>query len=232
MEIRELLVVERNVFITISILLLIIYTVMRNVIPRIFKTNYNIANLFIFRVKEEIGLTLKLMSKGQLILFAVHALTLSFLLLFLGNHLLDQHSVLFKLVSIRDFWSGLFIWLIISLGIYLATFIKLTFLFLISWLFNLGSGYQRQFSDFFTTSSIFVLLTSFALSLLIYGQVFSSFGLSQIIGQIVIMFFFYRTVLIYFKLLQTSNHGKLYIFSYICTTELIPLFIGIKYLMK
>jgi Domain of unknown function (DUF4271) len=232
LEAHELLVVERNVFITISILLLLIYAVMRNAFPRIFGMTYHFTNLFGFRVKEEIGLSLKLLSKGQSFMSAIYALTLSFLLLYIGSYLLTNHSVLFNLISIKSYWNGLLIWLLVSLGIYLTVLLKMAFLILMSWLFNLTNGYKRQFSDFFTTSSVFFLIASIALSVLLYGQVISGTDLSRVLAEIVIVFFLYRTVLIYIKLLQTSSHSKLYIFSYICTTEIIPLFIGINYLMK
>ena len=183
-------------------------------------------------MREEIGLSLKLLSKGQLFLSAIYALTFSFLLLYMGSHLLNPESSLFEWMSIKSFWGGLLIWLIISIVIYLSTFIKLIFFLMMSWLFNLGTGYKRQFTDFFSTSSIFFLLAATVLSILVYAQIISGFNISLILGQLVVVFFLYRTILIYFKLLQVSEHSKLYIFSYICTTELIPLFIGIKYLMK
>ena len=193
---------------------------------------YHFVNLIGFRVKEEIGLSLKLLSKGQMFMSAIYALTLSFLLLYLGSYLLDDESVLFNLISIKSYWNGLLVWLLISLGIYLTILIKLVFLLMMSWLFNLRNGYKRQFSDFFTTSSVFFLMASIALSILLYAQIISGTNLSRTLAEIVIVFFLYRTVLIYIKLLQTSSNSKLYIFSYICTTELIPLFIGINYLMK
>ena len=193
---------------------------------------YHFVNLFGFRVKEEIGLSLKLISKGQLFMSAVYALTLSFLLLYLGSYLLEVESVLFNLISIKSYWNGLLVWLLISFGIYLTILIKMAFLLLMSWLFNLRNGYKRQFSDFFTTSSAFFLMASIALSILLYAQIISGTNLSRVLAEIVMVFFLYRTVLIYIKLLQISSFSKLYIFSYICTTELIPLFIGINYLMK
>lgn len=205
---------------------------MRNAFPRIFGMTYHFVNLIGFRVKEEIGLSLKLLSKGQMFMSAIYALTLSFLLLYLGSYLLDDESVLFNLISIKSYWNGLLVWLLISLGIYLTILIKLVFLLMMSWLFNLRNGYKRQFSDFFTTSSVFFLMASIALSILLYAQIISGTNLSRILAEIVIVFFLYRTVLIYIKLLQTSSNSKLYIFSYICTTELIPLFVGINYLMK
>jgi len=232
LEAHELLVVERNVFITISILLLLIYAVMRNAFPRVFGMTYHLINLFGFRVKEEIGVSLKLLSKGQMFMSAIYALTLSFLLLYLGSYLLDVESVMYDLISIKSYWNGLLVWILISFAVYLSILVKLVFLLFMSWLFNLSSGYKRQFSDFFTTSSVFFLMASIALSILLYGQVISGSNLSEVLAKIVILFFIYRTVLIYVKLLQTASYSKLYIFSYICTTELIPLFIGINYLMK
>jgi len=232
LETQELLVIERNVFITISILLLLIYTVMRNAFPRIFGTTFNVSSLFVFRVKEEIGLSLKFLSKGQFFLTAIYALTLSFLLLYLGIHLIDEETILFNLIAIKSYWGGLLTWLMVSLGVYFSTFIKLIFLFSISWLFNLNGGYKRQFSDFFITSSVFLLLISTALLFLLYAQVFSGVEVARFLAPLVGVFLIYRAILIYFKLFSTLGFSKLYIFSYICTTELIPLFVGIKYLMK
>ncbi|MCO4815359.1 MAG: DUF4271 domain-containing protein [Flavobacteriales bacterium] len=205
---------------------------MRNAFPRVFGMTYHIANLFGFRVKEEIGLSLKLLSKGQLFMSAIYALTVGFLLLYLGTYLLEDGSVLTELIIINNYWNGLLIWLLISSGIYLTILIKQAFLLLMSRMFNLSNGYKRQFTDFFTTSSVFFLMASIVLSVLLYAQVISGNSLSLLLAEIVIVFFLYRTVLIYIKLAQTSSYSKLYIFSYICSTELIPLFIGIHYLMK
>ena len=232
MEVQALFIVERNVFIAISVLLLLMYTIIRNVFPKVFGINFDFSKLYTFRVREEIGYSLKPFSKGQLFISGVYSVTLGFLILFFGRNVLPADSSIYVMFGFDEFWLGLVQWLGLSSIVYLFTFLKLGFLFLFSRLFNLGYGYQRQFADFFSSSSVFFLLLSFLVSIALYSQLVSVDDLVFLTARIAVFFLFYRTTLIYFKLLQTVSYSKLYIFSYICTTELIPLAIGLKYLIR
>ncbi len=212
--------------------MLLIYALMSSFFPKILRVNFDFSKLFIFRVREEIGYSLKPFSKAQLLISGVYAMTLAFLILFLGKQLASAESGIVSILNFENYWSGLLQWLMISVGMFLLIYLKLIFLYLFSTLFHIGSGYQRQFADLFTTSSIFFLIASVVLSTSLYGQFFPSASLATVMGQIVIVFLFYQTILVYFKLLQVTEYSKLYIFSYICTTELIPLFIGLRYLIR
>ncbi len=227
----ESIALERNVLITVSILLLVLYGTIKVLFPKAFGINFDFSKLVVFRLREEFGNTLKPFSQGQLLLSGVYALTLGYVLLFLGRNLIQTDSVLTVLFEINGFWMGILKWLLLSFSAFLLIFLKFGFLYLVGWLFNLGGGIYRQFTDFFNSSSVFLLAISFLLSLVLYSQQIDFVTMANLVMPMLVFFLFYRTILIYFKLLQVSGYSKLYIFSYICTTELIPLFIGLKYLI-
>lgn len=219
---------HRDLYIVISLLLLCVFAISRVVFPKLFAESLSFDKLFGFRLKEDLGATIRPFSTEHIYFTALYSFNLSFVVMIVANQLLPQMTAL-ALIQVNGFGQGLLLWLILGIVTNLIVYMKYMLLLLAGWLFHARPMVSRHFTDFINASSLFYIIIAISLSVSTY----STFIVGEIFGEImlalILFFLFYRTFLLYIKLLQLSPYSKLYIFSYICTTELIPILIGLKF---
>ena len=221
---------QRDLFIVVSILLLCLFAISRVAFPKLFLETVALDKLFGFRVKEDLGSNIRPFSTEHIFFTGLFAINLAFVALFLVNYQfndLDQTALL----KVNNVGQGLLLWLILGVAINLIVYLKYLFIRVLGFLFAMKAEVNRHFTDYINASSLFYLLVSVAVALSTYATFKTSLWLLQVLSAIILIFLFYRTLLLYIKLLQVSPYSKLYIFSYICSTELIPLLIGLKFLV-
>ena len=76
-------------------------------------------------------------------------------------------------------------------------------------------------------SLVFVVLT-----FIVINQFYLVQAALQRILTMVIIFNIVRFVILYFKFRRTVPMKSLHLFSYLCTTELIPIILGMKFFLK
>ena len=222
-------VAQRDLFIVISLILVCVFAVSKAVFPKLFVESLSFSRLFGFRVKEDLGSNIRPFSTEHIYFTALFGFNLAFAVLFILNQpYLQNHALTF--LHIDGFGQGILLWLLLGIGINLLIYLKYLLIAVIGWLFHARQLVNRHFTDYINTSSLFYILVSTVLSLVIYATFIVSVSFSQGVVLVVFFFLFYRSLLLYVKLLQLSAYSKLYIFSYICTTELIPVLIGLKFL--
>ncbi len=115
----------------------------------------------------------------------------------------------------------------IFLGLFL---LRLLNIYLISGVFGLRGFGNYQFTEYIRIS---FLITFYFAAAVYLADVIFVFKLSA--GHPVFYFFFFlmiilRTIIIFIKLITYTSHRNLYLFLYLCISEIIPLLIGIKVL--
>lgn len=219
----------RDLYIVISIILLCVFAISRVTFPKLFAESISLSKLFGFRVKEDLGATIRPFSTEHIYFTALFSFNLSFVVIFMANQFLSHIDAL-QLLQVRGFGVGLLMWLISGIVINLVVYAKYALINMAGWLFHTRPLVSRHFTDYVNASSLFYIIVTVCLSISTYSTFLVDTVFSQIVLTMVLLFIFYRTFLLYIKLLQLSPYSKLYIFSYICTTELIPLLIGLKFL--
>ena len=184
--------------------------------------------LFGFRLKEDLGSSIRPFSTEHIYFTALHAFNLSFVFFFLVNGFTYRYDHLGWL-QFNSFGQGMFYWLLGGLALNLLIYFKYGVIAVISWLFNARMLTSRHFIDLINASAIFFIFVALVLAMGSYMAFVPGEGLRKILLFAILIFFFYRTMLLYIRLLQLSPYSKLYIFSYICSTELIPLLVGLKF---
>ena len=222
-------VLHRDLFIVLSMLLLVIYAVSRVIFPKLFAESITLEKLFGFRLKEDLGSSIRPFSTEHIYFTALYSFNLSFVILFLINGFNSDLGE-FPWLKIDAFWQGLFYWVLGGVVVNLLIYLKYLLIAILSWLFNATVLTSRHFIDMVNASSLFFIFVTLALAISSYRIFLPGQNLQIVIIASVLIFFFYRSMLLYIRLIQLSPYSKLYIFSYICSTELIPLFIGVKFL--
>lgn len=222
---------NRDLYIILSVILLCVFTISKIIFPKLFAESITWDKLFGFRIKEDLGSSIRPFSTEHIYFTALFSFNLSFVLLFTVNALTTE-QVAFDLLKVLGVGQGILVWIVLGLILNLAIYLKYVLLFMIGWLFHMRQTVGRHFTDYINASALFYLLVALSVTLSAYSTFIASELFLQTILISIVVFIFYRTVLLYIKLMQLSPYSKLFIFSYICTTELIPVLIGLYFVIK
>lgn len=221
----------RDIAIAISIILLATYAASRLVFPKMFSAVYDFSKLLNFKLKDEFGSNIRLLSTESLYFTIILSASASFVVMILvfGLNQFDRLGA-FEWLLPENFGMGLLIWLGMTAAFQLTFLMKFLFIWLIGGLFNLPVSTSRHFQEVQNLNNCYVLAVTIICGLMIY----SSYGFSETLIDAVlwatVIYLLYRLLNIYIKLEQLKLYSKLYIFSYLCSTEIIPAIVGIKLL--
>lgn len=221
-------VANRDLFIILSMILLCVFAVSRVAFPKLFAESLSPDKLFGFRLKEDLGSSLRPFSTEHIYFTGLYSLALSFVALFLVNQL--QREIPVDWLQVRNIPNGLLVWLVLGIALNLVVYLKYLLILLLSSLFNTRGFVSRHFIDFINASLFYYVISAIVIALGVYASFIPGVLFINTLKVSLLIFLFYRCLLLYIRLMQLSNYSKLYIFSYICSTELIPLIIGLKFL--
>ena len=219
-----------NFFIIGVLLLLAVMAVLRNVFPKVFVSYYDITRAAALRVRDEANFTMKLSGRGHLAFLVFYSLLFGFLLMVLLQTAGEIETV-FSFLKVSGFGTYLYAWFLLSVVVFFFQVFKYWLLKIVAGIFNVPDFAGIHFFDFLRLSQIFYTLV-FVLVLLLFLGADAYVGTgSVILIRVVAVFALIRLLLIFFKLLHLSSFRKTYLFSYLCTTEILPLLIGLKFLI-
>ncbi len=218
--------IERNVFLVIVLLLTVFLSILINTNQKAFADFYSIDLLLVGRIKDESIFKSKLFSQENLLIYLFHSALLSFLLLVLihfSNGIIDRDLLLLN--------SKFFSWFLNSfliLGFFIAKYLFVRYLGI---LFDLGQAANYYFYEFMRISMFFFLLIFILISLCIISFPSLADGLINVCIYAIIIFLVFRFIILFNRIGSMASFKKFHLFSYLCTTESIPIIIGIKYLI-
>lgn len=220
-----------NDFFIVGVLtLLAILAILRNLFPKIFSSYYNINRATALRVRDEPNFSMKLSGRGHVPFIVFYSLLFGFLIMVLLQQAEEVVSV-FDFLSFDAFGNYIYAWLLLGIVVFFFQLFKYWLLLLIAKVFNIAEFAYIHFFDFLRLSQIFYTFV-FALVVLVFlgAESYIDAG-AVLLLRVVAVFAVIRVVLIFFKLLRLSQFRKAYLFSYLCTTEILPLLIGLKFLI-
>jgi hypothetical protein len=126
----------------------------------------------------------------------------------------------------------LFGWLLAFAITLIALLLKYILIFIVSSLFDVASSINFYFIEYLRMTTLFYSIVFVILSFTVVNYFF---GLQQVSGglaPVVIGFYLVRFGVIFFKFQRNLPIKNLHLFSYLCSTELIPIIIGLKFFLK
>lgn len=229
--------IDRNAplknFIIISLLLIMaLYAFLWNYHPKAFKSYYNAAAMFSFSFKEDTVLISRPLSNISLLFIYNHSLLLSFLYIVIqkgSGRLLLNDPVLQAASSFGDL-MGYFFGL--SVLIFLLNIGKYLFIYTLGSLFNLSQVIYIHFYEYLLLSRFFYNIVAILVFILVVSAPQTLPFLYGTVVLLIIAFSIIRLLIINFALNRQTSVKTLYLFSYLCATELIPILIGFKILVQ
>lgn len=215
----------RDAFTVIAVLLLCVYAVSKTVFPKVFSEIISANRLFGFRVREDLGTNLRPFSSEHLYFTALSSLTFSFIVLYLlnGLPLINKLPVFLK---VDVFGWAMLQWLGLAVLINVSVYLKFLLIACFGLLFDLRPIISRHFIDMVNASIFFFLVLLVFLVAINFSAFVPPKHLLNIVLILLVIFYYYRSLLLYVRMLNDRAHSKLYIFSYLCATELMPFTIG------
>ena len=216
-------------FLMASVLILILYTILRNLYPRMAIDFFSISRTVSSRNLDEVIFKLRYMEKYNLWIVSLHALVFSFLLLSMG-HLTDVLFIPF--LDVPDSLPGSFAkWLMVAV---ILAFLITSQNVLLS-IFNGVFGFDFRSIHFYNHIRYSAIIGGiFLIVIFIFYQGFKieSGGFYTTLVYIITGLLILRLFFVFQKLMSSRSNTILHLFSYLCATELIPLVIVIKVLFR
>ncbi|GAB3763737.1 DUF4271 domain-containing protein [Spirosoma pomorum] len=197
---------------------------------RAFQRFYSIRDLLSLRAQEESFLINRPLS-GTNILFTLNfGFVIAYLALFVQHQGVDILSSQLVLPGQPRFWwlSSEFIGL--GLGAFLVMMGKYVALEVVGGLYKLHETVATHFFKVLQSSLIFFTFLTLLLAVIAYNTPATTWSQNVLLLPL-IGFYLLRLTLLYLVIRVMEPIKNLYLFSYLCIVELIPLIIGLRYVL-
>lgn len=214
----------------LKIIILLVFTffvVLHTLLPTELLDFYNLSNLFTFRYTETLLTKYRSLTKTHTIVILYQATMLASIMIValyyynnpLGNRLIMSLNPVFR-------------WLVIFVITTIFIFLKYILIAIVSHLFGISERINFYFLEYLRMAMIFYSIIFVIISYTIINHFHSLHSLLTSLILIVIIFNFLRLIVIYFKFRRLIPIKNLHLFSYLCSTELIPIIIGLNFFVK
>ncbi len=219
-------------FFTVGILiLLILYSLLINQYPRIFGNLYNLSRVFSFKVRDD-NSKVRLINEAHIMFLAQHCFLLGFLLIILfSTSGLIQIDIPFIDLQPDTFWGYMILWGQMALLVLAAIWCKYVIVMLFGILFKFRQLRFAYMLDYMRMSLIYSAFL-FALLIVIFAGIgYYNESYFNLLIYLFILLASIRVIILYFRLFRSASFRNIYLFSYICVAEVIPLLISIELLV-
>ena len=187
----------------------------------------SLQTLVTFRYTETALFKYRSLTKTQTLVIAFFAAMLASILIVFLNYFDNplKNSFLLK-------FNPLIGWFFLFLAVLLLIFLKFILISIISLMFKIGEKINFYLIEYLRMSMIFYSVIFVILSYTVINHFYYVEDLLQSLIGIVIAFNLLRLFILFFKFRRTVSIKSLHLFSYLCTTELIPIVLGFKFFLK
>jgi len=226
--ISQRIIDSKTDFLKIIILLIVaFFVVLYTLFPSDLIEFLNFQTIVTFRYTETAFIKYRTLTKTQSLVIVYQATLLAGILIIYLNYYNNPFGETF-FMRINPILG----WLILFGLVLLFIFLKFILINIISVLFKVSDRINFYFIEFLRMAMFFYSIIFIVLCYIVINRfyVLSSFLESLIYA--VIVFNIIRFIFIYFKFRRTVSLKSLHLFSYLCTTELIPIVLGLKFFLK
>lgn len=213
-------------FVVSFFLILAYFAVAYQRFPDFFKEFFSLSTMFSLRIKKEENLlSSRPINPINLFFLIGYSLMISWLLML---SIYYYYNTLLEMSINRNFLYYASFWLLIALCILILLHLKFFSIWMLSQLFDLGKFRNSHFIDFIGMSMIFFGIVFLLSGSTLLGWRYALNDVLAVLLNSTMLFLLLRVLILFFKSLSVSNFQKLHLFSYLCTSELVPALILIK----
>lgn len=213
-------------FVVAILLVTAFYAFLINRYPKGNKDFFNFSKAFSLTLKEEKVLTQRNMSAANILFFCLYGMIIA-LVIMLFWKIIGGIPEIFEFISLSTFNSCLFGWLALSAMAFCVVELKYLLIRVLSSLFNADKIAQIHFFDFIRIGLIFISAILTAASAFYLSSI-DRYMVFTILLYLFVFLLGVRILILFFKLIGDGSFRKIHLISYLCTTEILPLLIGIR----
>ncbi len=224
----RLLSAKENFFVLGLVFILMLYATLINYYPKTFRNIFNLPRILALRSREE-DLRVRLISEPHTLFLIQHCLVVAFLFIVLVPDV-DQwlSSNWFTLSGVGSY---LWLWLLLSLIVLITIWAKYLIVVLFGSLFKLKQLTYLHMFDFMRLSMMFWGIVFLLATCTHYNFTVDEQTYVRVLTYLFMAFALARILILYLRLFRNSTLKNMYLFSYICTAEIIPLSVGLELLI-
>lgn len=207
---------------------LIVTSFLSNNYARVYAKFYSLRDVLSTKVKEDLFMIGKSLDRPNLLFVILLSLVVGYLVLLIQSSGLKLIENTYVFQSGNSFGVYIINFFKVSLLAFIVFVLKFFYLNLVSKLFNLA-----KITDLHYFKAIQCSLFFFSLCLLVTIVMHNLYiplpdNLKNVLFLGLTIFFLWRGILIYFTINRESNVKFLYLFSYLCIAEALPVILGLR----
>jgi len=214
----------------LKVIILIIFTffvIVHSLFPTELLDFYSLSSLVTFRFTDTYLTKFRNITKIQTLVIVFQAAMLSGVMIISLHYYNNPLGDSFIMAS-NPLWG----WLVVFAITLTLIFLKYALISIMSHLFGMTDRINFYFIEYLRMAMIFYTAIFIALSYVVINHFYSLSSILNTVIIIVIVFNFVRLIIIYFKFHGNMSIKNLHLFSYLCSTELIPIVIGLNFFIK
>ncbi|WP_337042568.1 DUF4271 domain-containing protein [Emticicia sp. 17c] len=219
----------RNYFVVVSMLILVVFSYLSNSYVRAFDRYYNLRDLFNTLVRDQSFLINKPLSRMNILFIVMLAMIISFFFMLLqskGIYAFGMRAFLQEGETLGVLASNYFR---ICLAVFMLLIFKYFYISLIGQLFNLEKVVDLHYFKLVQASIIFFTGLVVVLLVLFLEYFPKDFNWTTYLFTPVIFFYVIRFIILYFTINRSVPIQSLYLISYLCIVELLPIILGVRF---
>ena len=231
-QIEERVDISKGDFFVVGLIaLLVIYAVLINQYPKTFRTIYNLSGMLSFRMREK-DMRIRLINQAHILFLVQHCLLVAFLLIMLvTSSPISSTATSYINFSPHTVSAFLLLWVEVSIIVLTTIWMKYVLIMLFGTLFKLRYLKNFHMFDFMRMSLIFWVSIFFLVVCTYQNVSVTDAFYSKMLIYLFIIFAVARIIILYLRLFKNAQFRNMYLFSYICTAEIIPLLVGLELLI-
>lgn len=221
----------RNYIVLVSMFILVCFSYLSNSYIRAFQRYFNFKDLFNTFVREQSFLINKPLNRMNVMFIILLSLIISLFYMLLqskeisvfgGRAILQEGDTLGVLLS--NYFR-------ISLVVFVILVMKYFFIGLVGQLFNLEKVVDLHYFKIIQASSLFYSALVLVLLVLFMDYFPHDFNWQVYLFTPIVAFYLIRFFILYFTIIRSIPIQSLYLISYLCIVEILPVILGIRFAM-
>jgi Domain of unknown function (DUF4271) len=219
----------QNFFVFGLIFLACFYAFLFNFQPKSFERFFSLHDLLTISKRDNSFIVNKPFDLGNILFVANLSLTLAFIFMLITHEKTDIFSVSDILIDGETLGTLLLNFLEISIVVFASLIFKYLALRVLSNLYRLDNITNVHYFKIIQASSLFFLIILIVITLSTVSMPDIVRNAKEYLFIPISLFYIARLALLYFTINKMTTLKNLYLFSYLCIVELIPLIIGIRF---
>ena len=219
----------RNYIVLVSMFILVFFSYLSNSYIRAFQRYFNLKDLFNTFTREQSSLINKPLNRMNVMFIILLSLIISLFYMLLqskGIHVFGGRTILQEGDTLGVLLSNYFR---ISLAVFVIMVMKYFFIGLVGQLFNLEKIVDLHYFKIVQASILFYSALVLVLSILFMQYLPNDFNWQVYLFTPIVAFYFIRIFILYFTIIRSIPKQSLYLISYLCIVEILPVILGIRF---